>query len=80
MALDLDPREVDRFVRPMSPRQELIYLLAIRGLSARCGGDRQFRERTDALTARFRQELPDAIREADMLGAVLTASVMGKWF
>jgi hypothetical protein len=78
MALDLDPREVDRFVRPMSPRQELIYRLvyrlAIRGLCERCRGDRQCRQRTDALIARLREELPALLRDADRLAEEMTTA------
>jgi hypothetical protein len=29
---ELDPREADRFVRGLVPRQELVYRLAIRGI------------------------------------------------
>jgi HEAT repeat protein len=75
---ELDPREVDRFVRPLPPRQELAYRLAIRGLCARCRGDRAFRQRTDALVERFRKDLPAVVSEAAKLSAELTASVSGR--
>jgi hypothetical protein len=60
-------READRFVRPMDPRIELVYRLAIRAVCERCRSDREFRERTDALTARFGKELPDLLNEANRL-------------
>jgi hypothetical protein len=44
-----DPREVEAFIRPLPARQQFVYCLAVRGLCARCRGDRVFRKRTDAL-------------------------------
>jgi hypothetical protein len=75
--LDIDPREVDRFVRPLRPRAELVYRLAIRGLSERCRSDRQFRERTEALIVRYRPYLSELLREASKLEEELVAPVEG---
>jgi hypothetical protein len=75
---ELDPREVDRFVRPMPPRQELVYRLAIRGLCARCRGDRAFRQRTDELMAKFRKDLPAVLAESRKLADELVASASGR--
>jgi len=72
--LDLDPGEVTVLLRGLPPRQELSYRLAIRGLSARCRTDRQFRQRTDALVEQFRKDLPAILIEANKLGEELTAS------
>ena len=78
LSLELDPGEVTVLLRGLPPRQELVYRLAIRGLSERCRGDRQFRHRTDALAEQFRKELPAVLREAEKLSAELTASVQGR--
>ena len=75
VGFELDPREADAFVRGMAPRQELVYRLAIRGMCARCRGDRQFTQRTDALIEQFRKELPAVLREANKLGEELTTAV-----
>jgi hypothetical protein len=75
---ELDPREVENFIRPLPARQQLVYRLAIRGLCPRCRGDRVFRQRTDALVERFRKDLPALLKEADKLSAELTASVSGR--
>jgi hypothetical protein len=77
-SFELDPREVHRFVRPMAPRQELVYRLAVRGLCLRCRGDRAFTRRTDALTEQFRKDLAAVLREAEKLSAELTAAVAGR--
>jgi hypothetical protein len=77
LSLDLDPGEVTVLLRGLPPRQELVYRLAIRGLSERCRGDRVFNARTDALVERFRKELPAVLKEADKLADELTASVAG---
>jgi hypothetical protein len=77
-SFELDPREVDRFVRPLGQRAELVYRLAIRGLCERCRGDRQFRERTEVLIARYRKYLPRLLKEAEKLSAELMASVAGR--
>jgi hypothetical protein len=77
-SFELDPREVENFIRPLPARQQLIYRLAVRGLCPRCRGDRVFRQRTDALVERFRKDLPAALNEADKLSAELTASVSGR--
>jgi len=74
-SLDLDPGEITVLLRGLPPRQELVYRLAIRGLSARCRGDRQFRQRTDALIEQYRKDLPAVLKEAGKLGAELTISV-----
>jgi hypothetical protein len=78
LSLDLDPGEVTVLLRGLPPRQELVYRLAIRGLSARCRGDRVFRQRTDALMEQFRKDLPALLKEADKLSDELTASVAGR--
>jgi hypothetical protein len=75
---DVDPREVDRIVRRLDPRQELVYRLAVRGLCARCCGDRAFRQRTDALLARFQSEFPAVLREAAALAAWIEETVAAR--
>jgi hypothetical protein len=77
-SFELDPREVEEFVRPLPARQQLVYRLAVRGLCARCRGDRQFQQRTDALVERFRKDLPAVLKEGDKLSDELTASVAGR--
>jgi len=77
-SFELDPREVEEFIRPLPARQQLVYRLAVRGLCERCRGDRQFGQRTDALAKQFRKELPAVLTEADKLSAELTASVSGR--
>ena len=72
-SLDIDPGEIAVLLRGLPPRQELVYRLAVRRLSARCRGDRQFRQRIEELTTRFRVELPAIMREADELVAELAA-------
>ena len=72
------PRELEEFIRPLPARQQLVYRLAVRGLCARCRGDRQFGQRTDALAEQFRKELPAVLREADKLSEELTASAVGQ--
>jgi hypothetical protein len=52
-SFELEPREAERFVRGMPPRQELVYRLAIRGLCQRCRGDGHFRQQTNALLEKF---------------------------
>ena len=75
LSLDLDPGEVTVLLRGLPPRQELVYRLAIRGLSSRCRGDRQFTKHTDALIAQFAKDLPAALKEANKLAEELTAAV-----
>jgi hypothetical protein len=75
---ELDPREAEEFVRRLPARQQLVYRLAVRGLCARCRGDRVFRQRTEALIERFRKDLPAVLSEANKLGEELTASVSGR--
>jgi hypothetical protein len=77
-ALELDPNEVTVLMRGLAPRRELIYRVAIRGVSERCRGDRQFRQRTDELTAKFKAELPAILAEAAKLEADLMASVAAR--
>jgi hypothetical protein len=77
-SFELDPREVENFVRPLPARQRLVYRLAIRGLCPRCRGDRQFNQHTNALTEQFRRDLPAVLREANKLAEELTASVAGR--
>jgi hypothetical protein len=72
---ELDPREVEEFIRPLPARQQLVYRLAVRGLCARCRGDRVFRQRTDTLIEQYRKDLPAVLKEADALSAELTASM-----
>jgi len=78
LSLDLDPGEVTVLLRGLPPRQELVYRLAIRGLSARCRGDRVFTRRTDALAEQYRKDLPALLKEAAKLGEDLTASVAAR--
>ena len=74
-SLDLDPGEVTVVLRGLSPRQELVYRLAVRGLSERCRSDRVFRQRTDTLTEQFRKDLPTVLKEAAKLSDELVAAV-----
>jgi hypothetical protein len=76
--LELDPREAEDFVRPLPARQQLVYLLAVRGLCPRCRGDRQFRERTDALVTRFRRELVAVLKESAALERELVEAVAAR--
>jgi hypothetical protein len=76
-SFEIDPRDAEYFVRTLPPRQELVYRLAVRALSARCRGDRQFRLRTETLILQFGNELPAVLKEADKLSAELAASVSG---
>jgi hypothetical protein len=75
---ELDPHEADAFVRGMPPRQELVYRLAVRGLSARCRGDRRFIKRIDQLMFEFRKDLPAVLREARKLEGELAASAASR--
>lgn len=77
-SFELDPREVEEFIHPLPVRQQLVYRLAVRGLSARCRGDQQFRQRTDALAEQFRKDLPAVLGEANKLAEQLTASVAAR--
>jgi hypothetical protein len=77
-SFELDPREANAFVRGMPARQELVYRLAIRGLCARCRGDRAFTRRTDELIAQFSKDLAVVITEANRLGEELMAAVAGR--
>jgi hypothetical protein len=77
-SFELDPREVEDFIRPLPARQQLVYRLAVRGLCERCRGDRTFRQRTDALIEQFRKDLPTVLREAKKLGEELAASATGR--
>jgi hypothetical protein len=45
----LDPRDVDAFLTKLDPRRELVYRLAMRGLSNRCRSDRRFETHTEEL-------------------------------
>jgi hypothetical protein len=69
---ELDPREVEAFIRPLPARQQLVYRLALRVICPRCRGDRQ--AHTDALAEQFRNDLPAALKEAYKLGEDLSAS------
>jgi hypothetical protein len=75
---ELDPHEAERFVRGMPLRQELVYRLAIRGLSARCCGERLFKAHTEALVEQSRKDLRAVLREASKLEEELAASVAGR--
>jgi hypothetical protein len=77
-SFELDPREVEDFIRPMPARQQLVYRLAVRGLCPRCRGDRVFTKRTDALIEQFRKDLPAVLKEANKLGEELTAAVAAR--
>jgi hypothetical protein len=77
-SLDLDPGEVRVLLRGLPPRQELVYRLAVRGLSERCRGDRQFKQRTDALVEQYRKDLPAVLNEANKLAEEITASVSAR--
>jgi hypothetical protein len=72
---EMDPREVENFVRPMPPRQELVYRLAARGLCQRCRGDRAFQHRTDELMVQFKDDLAGVLQDAAALEAKLIESV-----
>jgi hypothetical protein len=61
-------------MRGLAPRQELIYRLAVRRLSTRCRGDRQFRHRIDELLMSFPHDLPAILKEATQLGDELAAA------
>jgi hypothetical protein len=37
---ELDPHDVEEFIRPLPARQQLVYRLAIRGICPRCRRDR----------------------------------------
>jgi hypothetical protein len=77
-SFELDPREVEDFIRPLPARQQLVYRLAVRGLCPRCRGDRVFRQRTDALVEQYREDLPVVLKEAAKLEEELAASVAGR--
>jgi hypothetical protein len=77
-ALEFDPNEVTVLMRGLAPRRELIYRLAIHGLCDSCRGDRQFRERTDELTAKFKSDLPAILAEAAKLGDELADAVAAR--
>jgi hypothetical protein len=77
-SFELDPREVEEFIRPLPARQQLVYRLAVRDLCPRCRGDRTFNTRTDALVDQYRKELPAVLKEADKLSEDLAASVAGR--
>ena len=77
-SFEIDPREAEHLVRNLPPRQELVYRLAVRALSARCRGDRQFRLRTETLILQFGKDLPAVLEEAEKLSADLAASVAGR--
>jgi hypothetical protein len=58
--------------------QQLVYRLAVRGLCARCRGDRVFQQRTDALVERYQKDLPAVLKEANKLSEDLATSVAGR--
>jgi hypothetical protein len=55
----------------------LAYRLAVRALSVRCRGDRQFRLRAETLILQFGKDLPAVIEEAEKISADPAASVSG---
>jgi hypothetical protein len=67
----LDPAEVLRLTAPLPPRDRLAYLLACRGLCARCRGDRAFKMEVDRLTNDLIKDLPAILREAKKTAAQL---------
>jgi hypothetical protein len=71
--LELDPGEVTVLMRGLAPRQELVYRLAVRRLSTRCRGDRQFRRHTEDLTTRFKSYLAAILVEVTALSDALVA-------
>jgi hypothetical protein len=77
-SFELDPREVEAFIRPLPARQQLVYRLAVRGLCPRCRGDRVFTKRTDALTARFKDDLAAVLREAAKLSDEIIATMAAR--
>ena len=74
-SFELEPREIDAFVRGMEPRQELVYRLLCRGICARCGADHEFMRRTDELTFKFQHQLADILKDAAALAEWMTATV-----
>jgi hypothetical protein len=77
-SFELDPREVEAFIRPLPARQQLVYRLAVRGLCPCCRGDRVFTKRTDALTARFKDDLAAVLREAAKLSDEIIATMAAR--
>lgn len=77
-----DPRcaELEEMLDGLDPRTELVYRVALRGLSPHCAGDRRFNLHTDALQALLRLDedgLAEIFREAHALRARLTADLAG---
>jgi hypothetical protein len=75
-----DPRcaELERMLRGLDPRTELVYRFALRGISEHCRGDRRFELQTMALQALLRpdeDELADIFREARAVAQTLKAAV-----
>lgn len=64
---EFDPREVEQYLKPLEPRQELIYRMAIVSLCDRCRGDPGFRRRLARLQARFAGDLGEILVEAGQL-------------
>jgi hypothetical protein len=69
--MELDPNEVDAFMKPMGERQQLVYRLAINGLSSRCRTNRVFRDALDRLIVQFAGDLGPITAEAMTLAADL---------
>jgi len=64
---EFDPGEVERYLKPLEPRDELVYRMAILSLCDRCRGDSGFRRRLTQLQTRFAGELGDILVEAGRL-------------
>jgi hypothetical protein len=64
---ELDPDEVERFLKAMEPRAQLIYRLCISGVSSKCRTNRVFRGRLDKLIAQFSHDLAAVTAEAATL-------------
>jgi hypothetical protein len=76
-SFELDPREIEEFVRPLPARQRLVFRLATLRPCPRRRGARPFRHRSDALVEQLRNELPTVLGETGKLGEELAASVGG---
>jgi hypothetical protein len=64
---ELDPDEVERFLKPMEPRTQLIYRLCINGVSSRCRSNPVFGNRLNNLIVQFSDDLAAIISEATTL-------------
>jgi hypothetical protein len=64
---ELDPGEVERFLKPMEPRAQLVFRICINGVSSRCRTNRVFRDRLDRLIVQFSDDLAAITAEAATL-------------